>query len=492
MSVCQPTTLSHRYISSLAYDDGRTQLLLCVHGLLPISFRGATYNIPIALWIIRDYPRAPPIAYVVPTQEMLVRPSKFVDVSGRCSIDYLQRWGRKSEVCTLDSRRVPSPIHPTKGCNLSALLEAMQTHFSREPPLYAKPKSSSPRPVHQSSAPASFSPPSHPPSFQSPPSHSPSPLPRDVDRPPLPPKPISSPTPTVTNASSITSSSQVCRSFLYHVPNDSRVCQLDRPPPRPPRPDMQPPQYQQSPVHFSPSLNIHDGDVGRSAAALSADSPATNSSNYRGSLEGPPHPISSAHAQGSSTHVRPVPTQCFQPQVAPLLPPQPQDRFAVTPMLKSPPPNLLDEDLADSSVSQPPDDSAPPRPPNPELLHLHAQVHDRIRSEFTSLSQALHMDAERLRAQQTDLFAGEPAIRDEMARLEAVRDVCRNVSSRLRTTVEQAGRNLAELRRKGDPEVDELVCSTSIVHNQYALVLQSFGSFLSPTNCFRLSFYLPG
>lgn len=82
------------------------------------------------------------------------------------------------------------------------------------------------------------------------------------------------------------------------------------------------------------------------------------------------------------------------------------------------------------------------------------------------MSQALHMDAERLRAQQTDLFAGEPAIRDEMARLEAVRDVCRNVSSRFRNTVEQAQRNLAELRRKGDPEVDELVCSTSIVHNQ--------------------------
>jgi len=96
------------------------------------------------------------------------------------------------------------------------------------------------------------------------------------------------------------------------------------------------------------------------------------------------------------------------------------------------------------------------------------------------------MDAERLRAQQTDLFAGEPAIRDEMARLEAVRDVCRNVSSRFRNTVEQAQRNLAELRRKGDPEVDELVCSTSIVHNQYAtlfvLPVVSCGGFLSPTD----------
>ena len=78
----------------------------------------------------------------------------------------------------------------------------------------------------------------------------------------------------------------------------------------------------------------------------------------------------------------------------------------------------------------------------------------------------LSLDAERLRAHQTDLLAGQPAIRDEMARLEAVRDVCRNVAGRMRGTVEQAQRNVAELRRKGDPEVDELVCSTSIVHNQ--------------------------
>lgn len=78
----------------------------------------------------------------------------------------------------------------------------------------------------------------------------------------------------------------------------------------------------------------------------------------------------------------------------------------------------------------------------------------------------MHLDAERLRAQQTDLLAGEPAIRDEMARLEAVRTVCRNVSSRFRSALEQGERTLAELRRKGDPEVDELVCSTSIVHNQ--------------------------
>jgi ESCRT-I complex subunit TSG101 len=100
------------------------------------------------------------------------------------------------------------------------------------------------------------------------------------------------------------------------------------------------------------------------------------------------------------------------------------------------------------------------------LLSLHQQVHRKLSSELNSLSQALALDAERLRAQQSDLLAGEPAIKDEMARLEAVRDVCRTVASRTRQAVQQAESNIAELRRKGDPEVDELVCATSIVHNQ--------------------------
>jgi hypothetical protein len=76
-----------------------------------------------------------------------------------------------------------------------------------------------------------------------------------------------------------------------------------------------------------------------------------------------------------------------------------------------------------------------------------------------------------------------------MARLEAVRDVCQNVADRTRAAVHQAQSNITELRRKGDPEVDELVCSTSIVHNQYGVVvilLFLFPSFFFPC-CFSLS-----
>ena len=65
------------------------------------------------------------------------------------------------------------------------------------------------------------------------------------------------------------------------------------------------------------------------------------------------------------------------------------------------------------------------------------------------------------------MLKGEPAVRDEMARLEAVKDVCQTVCHQLAAVVNSAENAIANLERKGEPEVDELVCATNIVHNQY-------------------------
>jgi ESCRT-I complex subunit TSG101 len=138
---------------------------------------------------------------------------------------------------------------------------------------------------------------------------------------------------------------------------------------------------------------------------------------------------------------------------------------------------LLDEDTSADDAPPLAIQAAPPRPPNPELLHLHARLHEKLRTELASVSQAMALDGERLRAQQADLLTGVPAIRDEMGRLEAVRDVCRGVASRLRDTIQTAERGVTELKRKGDPPVDELVCSTSIVHNQYVSFSAAFFGF---------------
>lgn len=101
LSLSLPSSAPHP--RSLVFDDGRSHLLLCVHGLLPISYRNAQYNIPVAIWVTREYPRHPPIVYVVPSADLLVKASRSVDVSGRCNLEYMQHWERKSEVCRTDN-----------------------------------------------------------------------------------------------------------------------------------------------------------------------------------------------------------------------------------------------------------------------------------------------------------------------------------------------------------------------------------------------------
>lgn len=85
---------------------------------------------------------------------------------------------------------------------------------------------------------------------------------------------------------------------------------------------------------------------------------------------------------------------------------------------------------------------------------------------MAQISNTLAEDTERLRGIQADLLAGEPAIRDEMSRLGAVRDVCRTVANRTREWVNDVEGMVAETKGRGEPEVDELVCSTTIVYNQ--------------------------
>ncbi|GAC94008.1 hypothetical protein PHSY_001577 [Pseudozyma hubeiensis SY62] len=114
------------------FNDGRTQLLVNLEGTIPVDFRNTTYNIPVAYWIPRDYPREPPMAFVAPTPDMAIRKGPNVDPSGEIGGDYLKRWRSKPEAC-----------------NLLDLIHDCQHMFGREPPVYAKPK---PTPVYATAA----------------------------------------------------------------------------------------------------------------------------------------------------------------------------------------------------------------------------------------------------------------------------------------------------------------------------------------------------
>lgn len=113
-----------------AFDDGRTQLLLCVYGLLPISYRATPYNIPIAFWITTDYPIHPPLCFVVPTNNILIRPGKYIDVSGRCNTEYIQNWEHKDEVGTIPTLiSFPSYINSSRAALYPHLLSHCKITF---------------------------------------------------------------------------------------------------------------------------------------------------------------------------------------------------------------------------------------------------------------------------------------------------------------------------------------------------------------------------
>ncbi|KAI8820138.1 UEV domain-containing protein [Fimicolochytrium jonesii] len=111
------------------HEDGRTLVLLCLHGTIPIKFRNVTYNIPIAAWVPYAYPTQPPICFVTPTSSMLVRASKHVDLSGKIYHPYLAYWHMNTEES-----------------NLLTFMHVLQDIFAAEPPVYTKPSNAAPTP----------------------------------------------------------------------------------------------------------------------------------------------------------------------------------------------------------------------------------------------------------------------------------------------------------------------------------------------------------
>lgn len=59
-------------------------------------FIGSNYNIPITIWLPKQFPKIPPIPRVTPTANMSIKPSKYVDNSGTVYLPYLHEWTRVS------------------------------------------------------------------------------------------------------------------------------------------------------------------------------------------------------------------------------------------------------------------------------------------------------------------------------------------------------------------------------------------------------------
>lgn len=106
--------------ASFTHNDGRTVNLLQVIGTVPMVYHQVTYNIPVIIWLMESYPRHPPLVFVNPTRDMVIkRAHPFVNPSGVVSIPYLQNW-----------------VYPSS--NLVELARNLSHFFGRDPPLYAQ------------------------------------------------------------------------------------------------------------------------------------------------------------------------------------------------------------------------------------------------------------------------------------------------------------------------------------------------------------------
>ncbi|CAG8785256.1 7448_t:CDS:2, partial [Acaulospora morrowiae] len=114
------------------YDDGKCKTLIYLHGTIQITYRATPYNIPVNFWIPTEYPKAPPLAFVAPTPNMIIKRSNYVDVSGRCYHPYLQNWGTQQN----------------EESNLVTLCTILQNVFGQNSPVFTRTPSQSPTPPY--------------------------------------------------------------------------------------------------------------------------------------------------------------------------------------------------------------------------------------------------------------------------------------------------------------------------------------------------------
>ncbi|MCD7458986.1 hypothetical protein HAX54_039767 [Datura stramonium] len=108
--------------ATFTHNNGLTVNLLQSNGTVPMLYQDVTYNIPVIIWLMVSYPRQAPLVFVNPTPDMVIkRPHPFVDPSGIVSIPYLTNW-----------------VYPSS--NLAELARNLSQFFSRDPPLFTRPR----------------------------------------------------------------------------------------------------------------------------------------------------------------------------------------------------------------------------------------------------------------------------------------------------------------------------------------------------------------
>ncbi|KAK5114099.1 hypothetical protein LTR62_002668 [Meristemomyces frigidus] len=471
------------------HEDGSSALLLTISGTLPVTFRGATYKFPVKIWLPKAYPHDPPITYVTPGRDMLVRPGQHVGVDGRIYHSYLRDWQRMWD-----------------RASLAEFLEYLQQVFAKEPPVISRAQQQQyyqrnvggAMPQSQSAA---VAPPPRPPkpgevpsaSTPQPPPRPPKPgeeyadhLPQRTssrqanrDGPPLPPLPHERPVSQQYTSSPQYQNGYAGPSHHMHQKNVS-LPQVPgyangRPFGQHFPPQLQPPQqYEQqrpsnsrSPVSPVSPISSHAQPVEQRYLSGTRQSQIPHQSRHDVRQHPPPpgqsygqqiaqyHPQHKQHVQ---TRTQYPPGQHYQHQSVPQ--PKPQ-----------PPPDLLSDPF---DVALPTSDSnhasapAPPIPPNPEREYLLNALSATLTQQAQAkLTQNLSAVAP-LQAQAAALQTAHCNLQNEIRQLEALTHTIDSNTQILHRSIAACDKLIASASSGSTPlpAVDELLVPQSLVAQQ--------------------------
>ncbi|KAL7792593.1 UEV domain-containing protein [Trichoderma ceciliae] len=428
------------------FPNGASALLLHLTGTIPVLFRGTTYRFPVSIWVPHAYPREAPLAYVTPTETMMVRPGQHVDPQGQVYHPYLAGWGNFWDKSTLND-----------------FLSVLSDVFAKEPPVISRQQSQS-LSAAQSPPPSQAPPPiaPHPPEVTASSSSSPGQPytnqgePRPPPPPPKPhqdtrsPRPIS-PHPHVSSPGPLSSG----------IPS-----RYESAPPLPPQPQTSRPPYQPH-THSLPQYTNAQGPVPpvppqsppqpQPPQTLPQFQPLAPNTGYAGQF----HLQGQAQGQGQwqppsqqQAWDRP-PVQQRQQQQQPQPPPQQKPL---------PPQNLLDDALSLEISSHA--IAAPPIPPNPEKDVLLRQLAQTLASIRQRSRQQNESSIAGLEAQQSAMLSAMSAVQAEMGQLTQLSNIITSNTNILHDALRKADAVIEGSRSHIVPDIDELLVAPTVVSNQ--------------------------
>ncbi|XP_066524907.1 tumor susceptibility gene 101 protein [Hoplias malabaricus] len=109
-------------VERFVFNDGTVKNLMSLVGTVTVLYQSNIYNVPLCLWLEETYPRTAPICYVKPTREMMIVPSRHVNINGLILLPYLNEWRHTQ-------------------CDLHSLIQVIMTVFGEMPPLCMRPDS---------------------------------------------------------------------------------------------------------------------------------------------------------------------------------------------------------------------------------------------------------------------------------------------------------------------------------------------------------------